>query len=281
MQAIASFRDQDSENILAALKRLENRERGIMALPLLMPNGWFARITWPDWPRQEAESASRQVKEFQEANPKLRPVPKGSEEWTFVSRGLEADYESAKAIGDTFDRFFDGRIAWAESWRDRRGRITATCSAKGVGNFSLDLAWRSSSIQPLGSLKPEHYDAFRQASHEVMAWASNRIQPILDALKAKAMEVYGARFTGLYVYGSYARPDAGIKLPIDSDIDVALLLTDFEDGHEERSRVGDLVAKLSLDNDIVISLMPIREADYNEGRTNFTRVISEYAVPVK
>jgi uncharacterized protein len=133
----------------------------------------------------------------------------------------------------------------------------------------------------MGSLNLRCQDAFRRAAREVMDWAASRIQPILDALKAKAMEVYGARFRGLYVYGSYARADAGIKLPIDSDIDVALLLTDFEDGHEERSRVGDLVAKLSLDNDIVISLMPIREADYNEGRTNFTRVISEYAVSVK
>jgi uncharacterized protein len=114
-----------------------------------------------------------------------------------------------------------------------------------------------------------------------MEWAASRIQPILDTLKAKLQELYGDRFRGLYVFGSYARPDAGIKLPIDSDLDVAVVLTDFEDRFVERDRVSDVVADLSLTNDIVISLIPIREADYNEGRTNFTRVISEYAVPVR
>jgi predicted nucleotidyltransferase len=95
------------------------------------------------------------------------------------------------------------------------------------------------------------------------------------------MELYGDRFRGLYVFGSYARPDAGIKLPIDSDLDIALVLSDLRDVGEEIDRFGDIRAALSLENDLVISLIPVAEADFRNGRTNFVRAISEYAIPVE
>jgi predicted nucleotidyltransferase len=231
---------------------------------------------------REAERGTKQVKEFQEAHPELRPVREDSEKWTSVSRGLEADYESSEAIGDRFNSAFTAKVAWVESWRDRRGRITATCSVNAVGEFELDLSWRSSSIQPLLSdpSRPNHYDAFSQGGHEVMEWAASRIQPILDKLKARLEELCGGRFRGLYVFGSYARPDAGIKLPLDSDLDMAVLLSDVRDVGEEIDRFGHITAALSLKNDLVI-LIPIRESDFREGRTNFARVILEYAVPVE
>ena len=103
----------------------------------------------------------------------------------------------------------------------------------------------------------------------------------LDTLNARLQPLYGERFKGLYVFGSYARPDAGIELSIDSDLDVALILSDFDSPFEERERYGDIVADLSLEHSLVISLVPLREADFREGHTNFTRVISAYAVPVE
>jgi len=51
--------------------------------------------------------------------------------------------------------------------------------------------------------------------------------------------------------------------------------------HEERKRFGDFTYDLSLEHGLVISVIPIKEADFREGQTNFTRVISQYAVPVK
>jgi len=62
---------------------------------------------------------------------------------------------------------------------------------------------------------------------------------------------------------------------------VALILSDFDNVHEERERFGDFIYDLSLEHGLVISVMPILEADFREGRTNFTRVISSYAIPVK
>ncbi len=94
-------------------------------------------------------------------------------------------------------------------------------------------------------------------------------------------ELYGDRFRGLYVFGSYARPDAGIELPEDSDLDVALILSEVESAYKEIDRFGQIVSDLSLEHGLVISLVPVREADFREGRTNFTRVISSYAIPVE
>jgi uncharacterized protein len=281
MQFIASFREQDSEDALAALKGLESREGGIMACPLFTAEGWFALITWPDWPPAKAESIGRHVQEFQDAHPQLRPVPEYSKEWTSASRGREADYESAEAIGTRFSAPFDGEVAWVEAWKDRKGQITATCSVRGVGKFALELAWRSSSVQPLGSLGAEQYDAFRRASREVIAWAASRIQPVLDVLAKRLRELYGQRFRGLYVFGSYARPDAGVKLTEDSDLDVAVLLTDMQSSYAEIQATSGITTELSLEYGLAISLVHLREADFREGRTNFTRVISKYAIPVR
>jgi predicted nucleotidyltransferase len=80
------------------------------------------------------------------------------------------------------------------------------------------------------------------------------------------------------VFGSYARPDAGSDLGENSDLDVALILSDFDNTYEERKRFGDITYDLSIEHGLVISVVPIREADFREGRTTFTRVISQYAV---
>ena len=76
-------------------------------------------------------------------------------------------------------------------------------------------------------------------------------------------------------------PDAGIDLGENSDLDVALILSDFDNLYDERKRIGDIVYDLSLEHVLVISVVPIREADFREGQTNFTRVISSYAIPVR
>ena len=123
-------------------------------------------------------------------------------------------------------------------------------------------------------------NALRAATQEVWKWAERRIQAILDALNERLRALYRERFRGLYVFGSYARPDTGIELPEDSDLDVALLLSDFENIYDERARFGDITYDLELEHGLAISVIPIREADFREGRTNFTRVISSYAIPV-
>ncbi|HEV2418641.1 MAG TPA: nucleotidyltransferase domain-containing protein [Terriglobia bacterium] len=198
-----------------------------------------------------------------------------------ISCGREADFESAEVIACAFNQNFDNKVSWVKSERDPRGRIAATCRVEGVADFSLQLSWRGTVITQANLLPGEHWPSMHKADQQIAIWASSRIQPILDTLKTKLQELYGDRFRGLYVFGSYASPDAGVDLGIDSDLDIALLLSDFDNRYDERARVSDIVASLSLEHDIVISLIPIRERDFKEGSTNFTRVISEYAIPVE
>jgi len=145
----------------------------------------------------------------------------------------------------------------------------------------MDLAWKES-LAPIPPSITESDRADLQASfREVFHWASGRIKPVLDHLHDKLKALYGERFRGLYIFGSYARPDAGIELPENSDLDVALILSDFNNAYEEIKRFGDITYDLSLEHGLVISLVPIREADYHERRTSFARAISSYAIPVK
>ncbi len=211
------------------------------------------------------------------AHPQLRPVREGSEDWVSISRGWEADQDAAEAIAVRFNRHFEDRVDWVKSARNRRGEIGAECRVKEVGHFGFKLSWRNRTIGPMGPLDPRYHKAFRRASHEVMEWASRRIQPILDTLKVKLQSLYGDRLRGLYVFGSYARPDAGIELPEDSDLDVAVLLTDMESSYAEIEATSGISTDLSLEYGLAISLVHLREADFREGRTNFTRVISKYA----
>ena len=99
-------------------------------------------------------------------------------------------------------------------------------------------------------------------------------------MRTRLAALYGERFRGLYVFGSYARPDAGSDLGENSDFDVALILSDFDNVYEERERFSDFIYDLSLEYGLVISVIPIQEADFREGRTSFTRNISQYAIPI-
>jgi uncharacterized protein len=89
------------------------------------------------------------------------------------------------------------------------------------------------------------------------------IQPILRELKAALQELYGERLKGLYLFGSYARGEARE----DSDIDVAMVLDDFDSANSEISRTGALVADLSLEHECVVSLIPVRESDLRVRRS--------------
>lgn len=144
----------------------------------------------------------------------------------------------------------------------------------------MDLAWKDSFAPIPPSVSDSDHEALQASFREVFHWAASRIKPVLDRLHDKLKELYGERFRGLYIFGSYARPDAGIELPVDSDLDVALILSEFESPYKEIERFSEITSDLSLEHGPVISLVPIRESDFKEGKTNFIRVISEYAIPV-
>ena len=84
------------------------------------------------------------------------------------------------------------------------------------------------------------------------------IQKLLKELKQGLIRLYGERLKGVYLYGSYARGD----FQEGSDLDVLVVLNDFERAPIELERTDDLMGNLSLEYLITISPMFMREKDW-------------------
>ena len=306
MLALSSYSAKEHILIAAALQNLADPSKGFTANSWFYERGVFARFVWPDWPDTVRNELAVMTSEFHRQYTQLLEVPEGSSDWKAVFRDWRADSESASVIGEAFSNHFPARVAWVESERDRRGRIGASCMVRDLLQVdvvrdaspissiirdsmtrraervpcSLQRSWKDSMAIPPGPLSETDREAFQSSVQQVFRWAKHRIRTILDALHDRLKTLYGERFRGLYVFGSYARSDAGIELPEDSDLDVALILSDFENSYDEIRRTSDITLDLGLEHSLVISLVPVREEDFKEGRTNFTRVISEYAIRV-
>ncbi len=243
--------------------------------------GWYVIFESPDLPEDLRKESTAWIDRVHVSEPKLRRVVEGSIEWDEAFAGLRNDPVSAQKIFACFRRHFGPRLGWVKTARRRTGLVTAICLIHGLGQVSLQVSWRDVWGGELASLPESDRPLFEAAVRDVLQWGQEKIQPVLDLLGQKLRALYGDRFRGLYVFGSYARPDAGIELPQDSDLDVAVLLTDFRSTYDEVQRTSGITSDLALQHGLVISLVHIREADFREGRTNFARVISEYAIPVK
>lgn len=84
------------------------------------------------------------------------------------------------------------------------------------------------------------------------------IEPILEEVKVGLEKIYGNRFRGIILHGSYARGDATEG----SDIDLILLLDEVEDPLLEMEKHFDVIWKLDLKYDTVISILPIGEEEF-------------------
>jgi predicted nucleotidyltransferase len=81
----------------------------------------------------------------------------------------------------------------------------------------------------------------------------------LRELKKGLAEIYGDQLKAVILFGSFARGQG--RLP-DSDIDVLIVLKGEFNYWEASKRSSELVASLSLENDVVISRKFASEAVY-------------------
>lgn len=81
---------------------------------------------------------------------------------------------------------------------------------------------------------------------------------ILNELKKGLRQIYGANFKSAYLFGSRARGD----YTEDSDIDVLIVLSDFQKYGEELRRTSDLVGGLSLTHGVTVSVVFSRENEW-------------------
>jgi predicted nucleotidyltransferase len=104
---------------------------------------------------------------------------------------------------------------------------------------------------------------------------NDQARTLLRALTRGLSRIYGDRLRGVYLYGSYAR---GSQDP-ESDLDVLIVLADFDHYGEELDRTSELVAALSLEHGIDVSRVFVRGRDWTEARTPFLANVREEAVP--
>jgi len=85
------------------------------------------------------------------------------------------------------------------------------------------------------------------------------IEPILKEFKQKIAELYGQRLKKIVLYGSYARGQANDE---HSDIDLAVVLVGNVRPCKEIDRMIDIITDINLDYDILLSVYPVSENDY-------------------
>lgn len=96
---------------------------------------------------------------------------------------------------------------------------------------------------------------------------------VVSELRKRLEALYGIRFRGLLLYGSYARGDQREG----SDVDLLLLLEGPVDTGREILRLEPVAWPLSLEHGIVLSVMPVSYEAYQKGETSFLRIIRKDA----
>lgn len=103
-----------------------------------------------------------------------------------------------------------------------------------------------------------------------------KLKPILAELKRGLQELYGERLQAVVLFGSQARGEA----TEDSDVDVAVVLDDFENAFTESDRHSDLLYDLGLKYGKLIMSVPIREREWRECDWRLYRNVRREGVPV-
>ena len=103
-----------------------------------------------------------------------------------------------------------------------------------------------------------------------------QIQQLLKKFKRGLRQLYGTRLKGLYLYGSYARGD----FDAGSDLDVLVVLSDFERAPLELRRTSQLVGDLSLEYLVTISPVFMRSQDWQTADKPLLRNIRSEGVAV-
>jgi len=102
------------------------------------------------------------------------------------------------------------------------------------------------------------------------------VREVVLELRSRLKDLYGKRFRGLLLYGSYARGEAWQG----SDVDLLLLLEGPVNAAREVLATEPVVWPLALASGLVLSLIPADDGAYQRGAGIFLRTIRKEAIPV-
>ena len=100
------------------------------------------------------------------------------------------------------------------------------------------------------------------------------LDDLIAELKVGLDGVYGDRLKGLYLYGSYARGEEDDE----SDLDILVVLEQFDHYAAEVNRTGELASDLSLKYGVTVSQVFVRESEWLNGDTPLLSNVREEAI---
>ena len=95
------------------------------------------------------------------------------------------------------------------------------------------------------------------------------IRKLMKELKEGLLHIYGDQLKEVYLFGSYARGDYESS----SDVDVMIVLNNYESYGKEIDRTGELTSSLSLKYGISISRVVMKEKQWRTSDTPLLRNI--------
>ena len=104
--------------------------------------------------------------------------------------------------------------------------------------------------------------------------SQEELKQLLLELKSGMVSLYGNRLRGIYMYGSYARGDQDPE----SDLDILIVLTNFERASIEIERTGELASTLSLKYGVSISRKFIFQTYWDEKDSALLRNVRVEAI---
>ena len=117
----------------------------------------------------------------------------------------------------------------------------------------------------------------QRTSDELTQPNRQTVREALRELQVELRQLYGLQAPLALVYGSYAR---GEERP-DSDIDILLLYPRAVRPGKEIKRVSAILAKLNLRYQVLISILPAREADYQRATDAFWQNLRKEGVSIE
>lgn len=104
----------------------------------------------------------------------------------------------------------------------------------------------------------------------------DHIRNVIQKLDVGLKKLYGNRYRGLLLYGSYARGTAWEG----SDVDLLLLLEGPVNTVREILASESVVWPLCLESDLVLAVMPADVEAFQSGEGLFLSIVRDEAVPV-